>query len=109
MEEKVITSEATTSLIEACHDQNTKGRRQSHNFSIESILSSASSAFAVATKQENIRPCHLENRLSLHPDILGQKRLTPDQRFHVKNSLENEQTNEELVEPHMEKNKDDEY
>ena len=56
------TSEEPTILLQQeCQDQNTTGRRQPHNFSIDSILSSASSALEPGTEPKSGGLASFEN------------------------------------------------
>ena len=99
MEETIAATEPTTELVEVCQDQDDRIQRQSHNFSIESILSSASSAFTVAAKQEKLRPIHLYSRFDLHTNLLRREILKTNQESRLQ---ENDHTNTEVVEQHME-------
>ena len=105
MEGNITEYEPTLRLIEDCEDQNNKARQKCHNFSIESILSSASSALALAAKQEVSRSTHAENAFSLHPAMLGPDIFGLHQQFDNKN-LPEDNLNTELVEQKLEHKKD---
>ena len=65
MDEHMPEKDSTSRLIENDHCQNdNKDNTKCHNFSIESILSSASSAFTVASSKT------YENTLNLHSDLI---------------------------------------
>ena len=106
MEENITEYQSTSRLIESCVvDQNNKDRQKCNNFSIESILSSASSALALAAKQEASRS-DVENGLNLHPALLGQDILGSNQRFHGKLSR-NDDLDNQVVEHKLEHKKED--
>ena len=106
MEENIAEYEPTSRLIESCADQNNKDRQKCHNFSIESILSSASSALALAAKQEVPRSTHVENSFTLHPALLGQDILGSNQKFNS-NLSRDDNLNNPAVEQKLEHKKDD--
>ena len=106
---KIMTEyEPTSRLIESCEDQNNKDRQKCHNFSIESILSSASSALELAAKQEVSRSTHEVNSFTLHPALLGQDFLGSNQRFDSKLSRDDNSNNQAVEHKLVHKKEDNE-
>ena len=73
-------NESTSQLIEYNHGQSNKSHPKCHNFSIESILSSASSALALAANQEANGSCGRGNSFSLHSRLLEKHNLLLNQK-----------------------------
>ena len=110
-EENVTEYEPTSQLIKTCHDQHNKDRRQCNNFSIESILSSASSALALVAKQKATRLEKAEQTFSGNHGILEQGLLRADQTFPDNRSPEDNGIHENVLEQemgHAEEDNDDE-
>ena len=100
-EENVTEYEPTSQLIKTCHDQYNKDRRQCNNFSIESILSSASSALALVAKQKATRLEKTEETFSVNHGILEQGILRADQTFPGNRSPEDSGIHENVLEQEM--------
>ena len=70
MDEHMPEKDSTSRLIENDHCQNdNRDNTKCHNFSIDSILSSASSAFTLASSRT------YENRLNLHSNLIRKNNL----------------------------------
>ena len=96
MEANIVSCGEASDLMKTCHDSNNTDRRQCHNFSIDSILSTASSALALAARHNVFQNGHENNDFN----ILEQDMLHTAQRIRRGMSLEEDQKNDEEVTRH---------
>lgn len=96
MEENIVSCGEASELMKTCHNSNNTDRRQCHNFSIDSILSTASSALALAARNNVFQNGHENNNFnSLEQDMLHTER-----NIRRGTSLEEDQKNDEEVTRH---------
>ena len=102
MEANIVSCGEASDLVKTCHDSNNTDRRQCHNFSIDSILSTASSALALAARHNVFQNGHENNNFN----GLEQDMLHTEQTIRRSTSLEEDQKNDEEVTRHNQHRKD---
>ena len=102
MEANIVSCGEASDLMKTCHDSNNTDRRQCHNFSIDSILSTASSALALAARQNVFQNGHENNNFN----VLEQDLLYTEQKIRRGTSLEEDQKNDEEVTRHNQHRKE---
>ena len=96
MEENIVSCGESSDLMKTCHNSNTTDRRQCNNFSIDSILSTASSALAFAARHNAFQNGHENNNYN----VIDQDMLHTEQKIRRSTSLEEDQKNDEEVTRH---------
>ena len=96
MEANIVSCGEASELMKTCHNSDNADRRQCHNFSIDSILSTASSALALAARHNVFQNGHENNNV----DDLEQGMLHTEQKIRRGTSLEEDQKNDEEVTRH---------
>ena len=102
MEANIVSCGDASDLMRTCHDSNNTDRRQCHNFSIDSILSTASSALALAARQNVFQNGHENNNFN----SLEQDMLHTEPKIRRGTSLEEDQKNDEEVTRHTQHGKE---
>ena len=96
MEANIVSCGEASELMKTCHNSDNADRRQCHNFSIDSILSTASSALVLAARHNVFQNGHENNNV----DDLEQGMLHTEQKIRRGTSLEEDQKNDEEVTRH---------
>ena len=96
MEANIVSCGEASELMKTCHNSNNTDRRQCHNFSIDSILSTASSALALAARHNVFQNGHENNNFN----VLEQDMLHTGKKIRRGTSLEEDQKNDEEVTRH---------
>ena len=96
MEGNIVSCGEASELMKTCHNSDNADRRQCHNFSIDSILSTASSALVLAARHNVFQNGHENNNV----DDLEQGMLHTEQKIRRGTSLEEDQKNDEEVTRH---------
>ena len=96
MEANIVSCGEASDLMKTCHNSDNTDRRQCHNFSIDSILSTASSALVLAARHNVFQNGHENNNV----DVLEQGMLHTERKIRRGTSLEEDQKNDEEVTRH---------
>ena len=96
MEANIVSCGEASDLMKTCHNSDNTDRRQCHNFSIDSILSTASSALVLAARHNVFQNGHVNNNV----DVLEQGMLHTERKIRRGTSLEEDQKNDEEVTRH---------
>ena len=102
MEANIVSCGEASDLMKTCHNSDNTDRRQCHNFSIDSILSTASSALVLAARHNVFQNGHVNNNV----DVLEQGMLHTERKIRRGTSLEEDQKNDEEVTRHNQHRKE---